>query len=318
MNSKKVISYLTLPHPISGHRKVLDEKSFRLAYLDSDLTMQQVVSEFGVSLKCMQTSVKYYKQVLPEEVKAKTRKSYTNSAYRREPGIHQRKHVKVDKDKLISLLSEGRTEYDIAEKFGVAPQTIRKNIRSYGLLVPSRKARNISDDEWLHLEWANQLVPGLLDSAYRGNDDPNIFFHLLYDAFVLLCRILWTIQKIGRRYNHHLVRARLPRDHIGWRINKQEIILSERLRELGISHIREYFWAKDIGKNFSADLYIPESNLLIEINGNVHSIGFVINRDKEKSELVRKLGYKRLEFLSSEIDKELDRVVEVIKMEMRA
>lgn len=317
MNSKKVISYLTLPHPISGHRKILDEKSFRLAYLDTDLTMQQVVSEFGVSLKCITTSVKYYKQVLPEEVKAKTRKSYSNSAYRREPGIHQRKSIKVDKEKLISLLSEGRTEYDIAGVFGVAPQTIRKNIRSYGLLVPSQKIRNISDDDWLHLEWANQLVPGLLDSAYRGNDDPNRFFHLLYDAFVYLCRILWTIQKIGRRYNHHLVRAGLSRDHIGWRMNKQEVELSERLRELGIRHIREYFWAKEVGKTFSADIYIPESNLLIEINGNVHSIGFVINKDREKAELVRNLGYKRLEFLSSEIDKELDRVVETIRMEMK-
>lgn len=316
MNSKKAISYLTLPHPIDGHRKVLDERSFRLVYLDTDLTIQQVVSEYGVSLKCMQTSVKYYKQILPEEVRVKARKSYSNSAYKREPGIHQRKPVKVDKEKLISLLSEGRTEYDIAGILGVAPQTIRKNIRSYGLLVPSQKIRNISDSDWLHLEWANQLVPGLLDSAYRGNDDPNRFFHLLYDAFVYLCKILWTIQKIGKRYNESLTRNGLERDHIGWRMNKQEIILSERLRELGIPHIREYLWAREVGKKFSADIYIPKSNLLIEINGNVHSIGFVINRDKEKSKLVHELGYKRLEFLSHEIDKELDRVVENIQMEM--
>lgn len=308
---------MTLPHPIGSQRRVLDEATFRKVYLETDYTIMQVSEVYKIPLKCIQGSVKYYKQIIPNEIQQKARRGYQAAAYRRTPGTHVRHEVKVDKDKLVSLLAEGRTEWDIAKEMEVAPQTIRKNIRRYGLLVPSKKARNITDEEWLHLEWANQLVPGLLDSAYRGNDNPSKFYHLIYDAFIKMCFILWTLQKLGRRYNHHLIRNNLPRDHVSWRINKQEIILSEKLRELGIAHVREYLWAKSAGRNYSADIFIPSTNLLVEINGNVHSIGFVIDHDKDKERLVDQLGYKRLMFLASEIDKELDIVIMKIEKEMK-
>lgn len=317
MNSKKPIGYLTLPYPIDGHKQILDEITFRKLYLESDDTMNQVADNNGISRHCVTTSVKYYKQIIPDEIKAKARKNYSIASYRRVPGVHQRKDVKVDKAHLISLLSEGRTEWDIAKVMEVAPQTIRKNIRSYQLLVPSNKIRNITDEEWSHLEWANQLAPGLLDSSYRGIDNPTEFFHKLYDAFVELCKVLWTVQKLGGRYSHYQEYRKVVRDYVSWRINKQEILLSEALRKLGIFHIRGYYWAKSINKNFNADIYIPEANLLVEINGNVHSIGFVIDRDDEKTKLVAQLGYKRLMFLSGEIDKGLDSVVEKIKKEMK-
>lgn len=316
MNSKKTITFLTLPHPIENEHLILDENSFRTLYLDTDLTQQQVATENNLSIKMVQASVKYYKQVLPSEVQEKVSKGYRLAAYRRLPGIHQRPEIKVNKSQLISLLAEGKTEWDIAKVMGVAPQTIRKNIRRYGLLVPSQKISNISDTEWLHIEWANQLAPGLLEGAYRGVDNPTEFFHKLYDAFVELCKILWTIQKLGGRYSHYQEHKKVERDYVSWRINKQEILLSEELRKLDIFHIRGYYWAKSIGKGFNADIFIPEANLLVEINGNIHSIGFVIDHDEEKTKLVAQLGYKRLMFLSGEVDKELDSVVEKIKKEM--
>lgn len=317
MNSKKTIGFLTLPYPIDGHKKILDEKSFRELYLESEDTMYQVSEKNKISKHCITASVKYYKQTIPEEIKIKAHKSYSNSAYKREPGIHQRKPVKVEKDKLITLIAEGKTEWTIAAELGVAPQTIRKNVRGYGLLRPSTRIYTLSDSEWADLEWANQLSPGLMESAYRGIDDPIEFFHRLYDAFVALCKILWTIQKIGGRYSYYQENKKVPRDHISWRINKQEILLSEELRKQKIFHIRGYYWAKSVDKGFNSDIYIPEANLLVEINGNVHSIGFVIDRDDEKTKLVTELGYNRLMFSSKEIDKELDVVVEKIKKEIK-
>lgn len=308
---------MTLPHPVAGQKKILEEKTFRKIYLDTDDTQIQVSQKYKISLKCVIASVKYYKSLFPEELKNKASRSYSNSAYKRGPGIHQRNPVKLDKEVLRSLISEGKTEWTIAEELGVAPQTVRKNIRSYGLPIPSKRIFSLSDDEWLDLEWANQIAPGLMESAYRGIDNPLRFFTLLYDAFVGLCRILWTIQKVGSRYSHYTENKLIPKIHIGWRINKQEILLSEELRKHKIVHFREHLWAKEVGRRFSADIYIPESNLLIEINGSVHSIGFVINHDKEKAKLVKELGYKRLEFSAEEIDKNLPLVVEKIKMEMK-
>lgn len=311
------INYLTLPYPIGGQKKILDEDTFRRLYLQTDDTQTQVAEKYKISLKCIISSVKYYKQIIPNELKEKASRSYSNSAYKREPGLHKRNSVKLDKEKLVSLLSEGKTEWAIAEELGVAAQTVRKNIKSYGLPRPSKRIFSLSDDEWLDLEWANQIAPGLMESAYRGIDNPLKFFTLLYDAFVGLCRILWTIQRVGSRYSYYTENKIIPRIHIGWRINKQEIILSEELRKHKIEHIREYLWAKELGRRFSADIYIPKANLLIEINGSVHSIGFVINHDKEKTKLIKELGYKRLEFTSEEIDKNIDFVIEKIKKEMK-
>lgn len=309
---------MTLPFPIDGHKKVLDEETFRRVYLDSEFTIAQVAENYKeISLHCMTSSVKYYKVILPEEVKKKAHKNYSKSAYRRIPGIHVRKPVKVSREVLVSLIAEGKTEWAIANELGIAPQTIRKNVREYGLLRPSQRIYNLSDSDWENLEWANQLSPGLMESAYRGIDNPHEFYHKLYDAFVGLCKILWTIQRIGGRYTHYQEHKKIVRDHISWRINKQEILLSEELRKQDIFHVRGFYWAKSLNKGFNADIYIPSANLLVEINGNVHSIGFVIDRDEEKEKLVKQLGYKRLMFLSGEIDKELDVVVEKIKKEMK-
>jgi very-short-patch-repair endonuclease len=316
MNSKKMIGYSTLQYPIDGHKKILDEETFRNVYLNTDYTMSQVSDVFGISIKCMQISVKYYKQVIPTEIDNKVRQNYANSANRRVPSLRPEREVTVPKEQLMSMISEGKTEWAIAEELGIAAQTVRKNIRKYGLPRPSKRIFALSDVEWSNLEWANQLAPGLMESAYTGIADPKKFFGLLYDAFVALCRILWTVQKIGRRYSYYRERGVVERNHIGWRINQQEILLSEKLRELGVFHVREYFWAKGVGRNFSADIYIPQSNLLVEINGSVHSIGFVINHDKEKEKVAKKLGYKRVEVLADEVDKSLGLVLDRIFTEM--
>lgn len=85
MNSKKTIGYLTLPYPIDGHKKILDESTFRELYLNSNDTMYQVADNNGISRHCVTTSVRYYKQFFGEEIREKAKRNYSACAYRRLP-----------------------------------------------------------------------------------------------------------------------------------------------------------------------------------------------------------------------------------------
>lgn len=319
MKSDQKIELLRLPYPVDGRYWVLKEDDFVRLYLNSDKSMKEVAEEACISIHSMNTSTKYYRQKYEQELITKNSRNLSKSAYLREDKNDPRpdKEVIVDKERLKSLIAEGHSEFKIAEILGIAPQTVRKNIRKYHLTTPTGKLQRLSIQEWQDLEWVDKLVPGILETSYRALDDPSKYFHVLYDGFVAVCRILWTLQKLARRYDSYKIEKKVVRDHISWRINKQEIALSERLREEGIPHIRDYFWAKEIGRSFAADLFIEESNLLIEVNGTVHSLSKVKENDEDKRKIAEDLGYRRITFSSKEVDHEIDAVVEEIKKEMK-
>jgi very-short-patch-repair endonuclease len=219
----------------------------------------------------------------------------------------------IDKQPLVELIAAGKSEWEISRILHTAPQTIRIHIRKFHLCHPSSRLRDLSDLEWQDLIQLDQLCPGLVEAAYRMNEDPALFFHQLYEAYIYLQKITRTIKKLGGRYTHYVQHQKLERDYVAWSDNYAELVLSERLRTDHIIHIRQFAWATKAHKNYIADFYIPSSHLLLEVNGSIHGRDWAKARDVQKRILAKELGYKRLEIQSSKVLHNLDSVMQSIK-----
>lgn len=307
------IRFVSLEKPINGKKKILDEESFFSLYINSDKTVREIAQENKIATTLVSTSIQYYLTLYPEAIRNKKHKNYHRSSVASSHVLNVNPQINIDKQELTGLISEGKSEWEIAKIYSVAPQTVRRNVKKHKLTYPPQGLYRMTEQEWIDLEFMDQFAPGLLQSAYVGIKDPSRFFHLLYDAFLSGVKLLWTLQRLGRRYSHYVEKRGLKRDHISWRINKQEIELSEALRRNDIEHIREYPWAKSVGKNFSADFFLEKYNLIIEINGSVHGLSWVLDKDIEKERLAKKLNYDRLVFTTQQIDKDVNEVVTEIR-----
>jgi len=307
MNSKREIKFIRTPYPIDGKRKILDEQSFRSLYLNTLDTLREVSEKNDIPFHIVKTSIAYYKTIFPEEVKKKKSISMRQMSLKRE-----NQQLKINKDQMISLIAEGKTESDIAKELKVSPSVVRKKVRSWGLHRPSIRLYGLSKEEWEMIEKLDILYPGFMDVSYRAIDEPIEFFHTLYNLFIEWCKIGWMITKLSRRYDYYRLNRNIPRNYISWRNNKHEILVSEELRKMNIEHYREYQWAKSVGRNFSADIYFPGKNFIVEINGIAHTIWRIKKLDKEKEQLAKELGIYRLVFTTSEVEKNLSGVIQKI------
>jgi hypothetical protein len=307
------ITYLHLTQPINGKKRILDEESFKRIVLGGNKTTIQIAQEHGLYESILTASTTYWRHKYDSEIRNRQHSNYTKSAYARPVHVTpDGMRIEITKDVLKSMLAEEKTEFAIAKELNISPQTLRKSLRKHHLYINSRKLRNVSDEDYYNLEWLDQLEPGIINAFYSATENPKDFFELLYNGFIKILKILWTVQKFSGRYSEYLGRKKLVRSHISWRINRHEIVVSERLRELGVDHIRDYFWAKSEGRNFSADVFIPNKNLIVEIDGDVHNIGVVKIADKEKNECTKRLGYNHLRFTTKEVDKSLEEVIKKI------
>lgn len=305
------IGYLHLKQPINGKKKILDENTFVSLYLGSDKTMEQIAREQLIPYSMVANSASYWRHKYDKEIRERKHKNYAKVAFLREPPKQEHQQVRIEKDVLISLIAEGKSEEGIARELGIAPQTLRKNIRRCGLAIPTRRIR-MSERDYSNLQWLELLVPGIVESSYSAVENPSKFFHLLYDGFVKVLGILDTIRILSRKYKYYQYKGDIVRDHISWRANRHEILVSERLRELGVFHIRDYFWAKKYDSAMAADIYIPDQNLVVEIDGSIHGLDIVKVRDSRKYEMLKKEGINYLRFTTKEVDKDLEEVINKI------
>lgn len=79
------------------------------------------------------------------------------------------------------------------------------------------------------------------------------------------------------------------------RLTESEKEAYELLDILGIEYIKQYPMVCG-DKFYFADLFIPSKNLIVEIDGMYHKDKSVANRDRERSERIRSLGYKVIRY----------------------
>lgn len=313
---KLVPQFSYLDEPIMGRRKCLTEESFVRLYLEEQLTGAEL-AEIGVDNKVLWLSVKVHYPKYAEQIeRVKFIHKSEGQGLRGREGYEKAgksNTIILDRDTLASMVLTGMSEYSMAERLGAAPQTVHKNLRRYKMKIPCRKLQSMREKDMEILQRIEILSPGVVEASYDYQKNPHDFYKKLYLAFVEVLKILWFIKEISSRHGYFRDIGRIPKDHICWTQNRGEVTLSMALLKENIPHQRYYHYAKDIGRNFTADFYFPNSNLLVEVDGSIHGEESLKSSDAKKASVMRQLGYKLLRVTSAEVIRDTDRIVSEIK-----
>lgn len=72
-------------------------------------------------------------------------------------------------------------------------------------------------------------------------------------------------------------------------------------------------WSNKLLHGFYPDIWIMGTRLLIEIDGKIHRLPSVHARDKGRSKILRRYGYRVLRFTNWQVEHRSDRIVLKIK-----
>ena len=309
-----VPQYQNLESPINGRTKILTEESFVELYLKRELTVAQL-SELGVGNKILWLSVKVYYPKYAEQIdRIKFIHASAGQMARGSEGYikaGKSRTVHLDRKRLADMVREGKSEYAIAEEMGVAPQTVHKNLRTYKIKIPCRKLMSMRERDWETLGVLEILSPGLVESAYSYQNDPHTFYKKLYVTFTTLLKFIWFVKDIAQRHSYFRDTNQIPHDHIAWNTNRGEVMLSVAMLDADIPHQRYYQYARELGRNFTADFYLPQGNLIIEVDGDIHKN--LTEKDKTRNETIKTLGYNLLVVTAKDVEKKTDEIISEIK-----
>lgn len=143
----------------------------------------------------------------------------------------------------------------------------------------------------------NQIIKEIL-TAYKDLDKSDKL------------RVIWLLKQLNGSSVKHLEKMQKNMQGAG---TEPEKIMRSILKELKIKYSRQ----KIIG-TFIVDFYVPDSNLVIECDGDYwHKTEKGIERDKRKNEFLLSHDYKLLRFWESELKNNRILVTEKIKQSTR-
>ena len=120
-------------------------------------------------------------------------------------------------------------------------------------------------------------------------------------------QILKFLQEMGGYKNKELVsNARVLRNNM----TKAEIILWSRLREKKINGYK--FRRQQPVFDYIVDFYCHELKLIIEVDGEIHSLPEKINYDSKRENILKINGFHILRLSNLEIETELDSTINKI------
>lgn len=181
-------------------------------------------------------------------------------------------------------------------------QEFRKKISSYANSLSSR----VKENEELHKKWLYNLRKAMQNPEYRHKQS-------------LIIKTLWKNQeyreKITKSSKKLWENPEYRKLILEQRINQpitstQQMLLYDILDNLNISYIPEYC----IGY-FSFDCFLPNHNILIEVNGDYwHNLPKAIRNDKSKATYIEKYFPQfTLKYLWEHEFKCQDRIINLIK-----
>jgi very-short-patch-repair endonuclease len=109
---------------------------------------------------------------------------------------------------------------------------------------------------------------------------------------------------------HNIQKLKERRRELRRKSTPQENLLWEKLRnnKLGVKFKRQH----SIG-GYILDFYCSEKKLIIELDGEIHNTKEAKEYDEVRDKYFKELGYKTIRFLNSEVDNNLDDVLNKIK-----
>ncbi len=301
--------------PVKPCRTVIIEEShFRKIYLEQKLTTSEIMAAYpAMSKHALNTSMSYYKQFYQEEMQAIRSGHHRNSMLGNKRGEGRKKHVPLSV--LQDLLSRGYTLQRMADTLQLAPQTVSQRLVEYGLVRNQTVRQNLHlRKEVEKLQQLEQYAPGIVEAAMNSALNPEAFYEKLYLAFCEVQKLTWFVQGIsGKPYSRLSEKERGNARHIAWTTNKAEITLSLALLQEGIPHERQYTYRKDGNSRWVADFFLPQWNLLVEVDGSMHKLAHVKQADREKDEYMKKNNLKFLRLSSKTVMKDTASAIRSIR-----
>jgi len=93
-----------------------------------------------------------------------------------------------------------------------------------------------------------------------------------------------------------------------------EKVLWERLRNKQVKGFR--FRRQHPLKDFIVDFFCYEAMLAIEVDGSVHQDSYQMERDEQRTLIMKRLGIKEVRFTNEEVFGQIDQVIERIESEL--
>jgi very-short-patch-repair endonuclease len=296
-------------NPPKGRKVALTESSFIEFILNKGIPKKQLHKEFGIVPHVYETSMQLYKSKYAKELKAIKHSRYSNALKGNTHGAKDKPAVILDKDDLKRSLDEGRTILYMAEEFETTEWFIRENVKYHELTITKELPYRMVKVDESYLTRLEMFTPGITESARTYYDNPHRFHLLLYDAFCKVAELQWFIKDQAKSHGYYRETNQVPKDHICWSLNPNEMRLSRALLDSGIPHQREVCFYK----NYRADFSFPEAKLLVEIDGSFHEQDETKARDEIKEKAASKLGYKVLHFTPEVLKKDMPWVISQIK-----
>lgn len=287
---------------------ILEEKAFVRLYLEELLTAKQFL-DLGVSYKILSNSVRFYKEKYDTQIRERKYHMYSTALKGNTHGVKEQPGVVIPREKLQECVDRGCSYSMTAKALGVSAWFVRQNMKAYGMATEKKLTYKLCALDLEQLGELEQYSPGLMRSVEQFYKDQHAYYEKLYVAFSHLIELTWFIKEQAKNHSQYQERGQVKRDHICWSLNRHEMLLSMALIAEKIPHVRQVAFYK----NYLADFGFPGSKLLVEVDGNFHTLENTKARDASKQKEAVRLGYKTLRFTTKEVEKSLSRVVTAIR-----
>jgi very-short-patch-repair endonuclease len=310
---KSGIRYVRWITPSGEKRQILYEEDFVKYILDLKLSREELRKKYGVSLAVFAHSRIAYKKKYFSKLKEARSYQHSKAMFGNKRGKKDQPGVIVRKSELKKLITKGLSIERMARELNISEWYVHRNLKYHGLIkggTYSDFLRNLDSGFIRHLEY---FSPGIKESISTYYKNPHKYFLKLYEVFAQVNELLWFIQDMKGAHAYWREVGKIPKDHICWSMNKSELMLSQALISEKILHIRQFrFYGK-----YMADFYFPERKLLVEIDGNQHTMFESIKRrDVIRDQKAKESGYIMVHYTEKKVRKELRNVVLDIKSKL--
>lgn len=286
---KKLKSNLKLLQKIDGLGYILDPTILK-EQIDLGLSKEAIRKKFSLSGRDAHTTWKYAKKIWPEETRKVSSSAYRNATI----GNSRAEHlpiIRVSREKLLSCFQKFTTLEEIKKELNLTDFLLHRNIVENKLQYEYIKFKDnafksivVSENTTEKISTFFPKIKDLLNNRIEISENISEDIHKLY---IELFSLSQSIKAIGRKVSsrcknkNKLYKAKFFSNNIG------EVYLCELLYNFDI-----IFYQNFKLQNYFYDFYLPDYNIIIEVDGTSHDILEVIDKDKDKSKVALDNGYE--------------------------
>lgn len=297
----------------NGRTLVLDEETFVELVIRRKLSRTKIVEQYPkISSHIIDNSRILYQKKYLDALTSVKHYQYSMALRGNTHGKKSKPSILIPQDKLLPMINSGKKLSVIAKELHTSEYAVRTSVKFYGIDQSGELPYSLQNIDTEYLNLLEIFVPGLLDAAKNYYDNPGAYYDKLYLGYLNINQIIWFIKEQASGHRYYQQKKKIPKNHICWNSNQAEMILALALLDEHIQHIRQYNYFK----NYQADFFFPQANLILEIQGTIHKFPSIQLMDNQKKQMIEKLGINYMEVKAQEIFTNLPTVLNGLKAKL--